>query len=347
MLNATCYTRQIIKSTAVLMMLTVFCLGGVFADSSAPPQQNKPRLIQDIAVDSVGNIYILDSGRDEVIKLDKDGKLIWQTSLATTEILNSNSYKLAPSLNSPITYFILSNSADIRGVDANGQLYPALPSVGGFGDRILGMDGFGALYFPNKEKQRVEKFVQIPPRQPQNRDLQPKFADITYPCRHSATDQNIQCSLVINGDVKDPERFAKPQQVISNPKGDWIWILDKRYIFNVYDGNGKFLYQVHAPDKKNRSFTYVRDAEFDAYGNVYLICQEAHAILEYNHIGKLIKKIPTHYGQDGFALSNKGNLYTGVNECINLLDGSGRCLPAIGVLDTTGKLIKTIPVPTD
>lgn len=346
-------TRSAITLTKVLFVLALalFCFRAAFADSSSLLQPSKQSWITDLAVDPAGAIYLLDNGRDELIKLDKDGKMIWRTPLSTAEIPNSNSYKLVASSRGPISYFILSNQAEIRGVDAGGQLQTLFPPVGEFTDRIMGMDGSGAIYFPNTEKHRVEKYarimINVSSDQLVNGGWKPKIVKITDPGPRFPANQQINCSQVINGDVKGPARFARPNMVISSPAGDRIWILDQSYVFNVFDGAGKFLYEIKAPDEKNRSFTYVVDAEFDKDGNAYLASNEAKAVLEFNRSGKLVKKIPAGNRPDGFALGSDGNIYIGDNYGYSPADGTGRRFPAVKVLDQDGKLLRLLPVPLD
>jgi len=347
---------MVVSRSAFWLVVLVACAALVSAlvrpaaAGSDEPQPGGPRRaarrgheVRDVAVAKDGSIYVLDRRADEVIKLDKDGNLLWRTSLALDDGTASNAYRMVLATREPWNVYVLSVGAGVRDVSTSGALTRVFPSYGGYTDRIVGMDGEGRLYFPNKEKNRVERYREaVNVEAERSEDAAGTFVELPDPGIFSSDGSAYACGLVIDGSAQGLAHFGRPHRVDVDSAGGRIWILDQSYTYNVFDGSGRFLYEIKAPDKKNRSFTSVTDAEFDSEGNVYVGCTETRRVLKYDPNGKLVKTIPTGVTGGPFGLGPDGSLYMGSHR-----ERAGFQECYIKVLDRSGWLVRTIGIPEE
>lgn len=293
-------------------------------------QESQQREIADIAINAQGSIYVLDHARDEVLLLDKDGKLVKKGSLAGIDGAQSNSWQLVQLTSPVVVAAISSNGLGVRDVTDPEAIRSIFPPVAAHTDRVLGMDGRGRVYYPNKEMNRVERY--------KVGDETPSV--ISDPGIGVKDDVVVTCDLAIDGKVDGPAHFAGPHRVDVDGLGN-IWILDQSYTENVFDSNGKFLRGIKAPDPKNRSFTYIVGMESDKAGNTYLACQETRSVLKYDKDGKLAKTINTKIWARAFGLDGDGKLY--LADAFYQTPDYKR-VPAIKVFDQSGNLVRVIIV---
>lgn len=306
---------------------TIILFAVVLLQCMAEEQPPARRNIADIAVNAQGNIYVLDQARDEVLLLDKDGKLLKKGSLAGEGGVESNSWQLVQ-LTSPLSVAaISSNGLGVRDVTDPEAIRNIFPPMQGHTDRVFGMDAQGRVYFPKRDKYRVERYKvgnEAPPD----------------PGVHPKGEETVTCDLVIDGKVEGLAHFGDPYAVHVDGLGN-IWILSHSYVFKVFDPQGTFLREIKAPDPKNRSFTYVVDLESDKDGNTYLACQETRSVLKYEKDGNLAKTIKTGIWAKGFGLDAEGRLYIADPD----YRGPDQVrMQAIRVLDQSGQLLRTITV---
>jgi DNA-binding beta-propeller fold protein YncE len=303
--------------------------GSTTAVPNSTAQDARSRLV-DIAVDNAGAIYVLDNGRDEVLKLDRGGGLLWRVSLQMRDGTNSNSYKLALNQAKDMAY-VISNQADLRGVTADGKLLVLSSALGAYTDRIMGIDATGKLYYPNREKNRVEVYL-IPPFSPE--DFRPDLGGIFT--------NTTRFTPFIDGNVSGPAHLGRPHRVEVSPTGSRVWVLCQDYAFRIFDQEGEFVALVRAPDKQNRSFTSV-DTEFTENDTIYIRSFEGRCILVYDANGRLLRLVPLTGYPNAFGLDRDGNFYLGRQTHWHGMKAQPDW--AIDVLDHNGTLLRTINGP--
>ena len=295
----------------------------------AGAQESTPRQIADIEVDSQGNLYVLDSFRDEVLLLGKDGKLLKWGSLAGENEKPSNTLQLVRLTSPPSVAAISSNGLGVRDVTDPKAIHTIFPPFAN--DRIVGMDAQGRLYYPNRDRNRVERY-----------EVGDKSSVISDPGISLKQSGTAACTLVIDGNVQGPAHFEHPYRIDIDALGN-IWILDESDTENVFDGQGKFLREIKGPDSKNQSFHRIVDMESDAKGNTYFACLESKDILKYDRMGNLVK-IKTGWAR-ALGMDTTGRFYVCGDPAVVGDFPRIRIVPAIKALDETGHLLYTIVVP--
>lgn len=294
--------------------------------------------VVDIAVTSDGSIYVLDAWHDEVIKLNAAGDLAWRKSLIS-EGMPANGQKsyqtgtfgflqCYDANGATGKLYLLSSLVGIRSVSPDGDFSAVLPPMGAKWSNVFGADSNLRVFFVNATKNRIERYVRE----------SAKPITLEQPGPLFPRGQSLPCDLVIDGSVAGPSHFARPSNVFVSPSGDRIWVRDQTFSFKIFDGDGKYLFTVKAPDKNNRSFTVVYGISFDKTGNAYVGCCEARSIQKYDSRGKLVGEIPFEdpkkYGVTAFGMDAAGQIY--LYNCL---------LNAIVPIDSSGKQLRVIPVP--
>ncbi len=294
--------------------------------------------IVDIAVTSDRSIYILDAWQDEVVKLNAAGDLAWRKSLISEgmPISGANSYQTGTfgflqcheANGATGKLYVLSSLVGVRSVSPNGDFNPVLPPMGPRWSYVFAADASLRIFFANQAKNRIERYVRESAR--------PITLDRPGPLFPHG--ESLLCDLVIDGSVTGPSHLGRPSNVFVSPSGDRIWVRDQTFSFKVFDGDGKYLFTVKAPDKKNRSFTLVYGISFDRSGNAYVGCCEARSIQKYDSNGKLVGEIPfkdpRKDGVTAFGMDATGQVYL-YNHLLN----------AVVLVDASGNQLRTIPVP--
>ena len=335
-----------VRGFIFIFLMVLLISGTIFAVNIGAVQRQPPR-IRGIAVTNQ-RINILDNANNEVIQLDHKGKLIRRISIALGDGSDSNSYALVAS--SKGLLYVVSNRAGIRVITWNGRIHPYIPSLGEYTDRIMAVDSVGRFYYPDKEQNKVNiynlpmliniasetKSVIASPEEVERMDHEleengPGVVNI----------QKDHPSIMIDGNVTGPAHLGHPHKVCV-PDYEHVWVLDQSYKFKVFRWEQKdcylrFVREIKAPDKKNRSFTDVVGIESDG-DYTYVACGETKSILKYDdHSGKLKKIIPLGRWPSGFDLDDEGRMYVG--------DDLGEGQSVIRVLSPSGKLLNTIKIP--
>ncbi|MDO8585888.1 MAG: hypothetical protein Q7T82_02505 [Armatimonadota bacterium] len=230
----------------------------------------------------------------------------------------------------------MSSFEPVRDVTADGKVSNAFHWPPLYADSIRGVDGTGILFIPNPYKNRVEIYLATT-------DTKPPIGSATG--ASPVIDAKSEPIAVIDGSGPGPSHLGGPHAVHVDYVSGRIWVLDRSYVFKVFDSSGKFLFQVKASDPKNRSFTYIAGMEFDLDGNTYMASAEMHGILKYDKNGKFVKKtVVTKGWPEGFGLGSDGSYYVGVNT--GEMQPNGEPTPAkIEVYSQSGDLKKTIIIP--
>lgn len=231
----------------------------VFALSLGRSAERERPWLEDIEVDAQGNLFVLDNGNDEVLKLDKEGKLVWRAPLALENGGKSNSYRLRLAQRPPDYLYVLSTRAGVRDISPGGKVTSVFPPPTSQADGIHGVDAMGRVYYLDRKLHQVKRY-----REATTAVAEPKPKDESNAAHPPANEPKLSDgspdlpTLVIDGKVEGPGHFGDPYNVIVDGLGN-IWILDQSYVFRVFDSSGRFLREVKAPDPNNRSFTYVHD----------------------------------------------------------------------------------------
>lgn len=309
------------------------------ADSSLQLQQSCKirRDIADTLVEPDGTLYVLDSARREILKLDSSGNLLW------SKPISGPSYAMfgmvAASASTSWNVLALSNGKPLMDISSDGTITDLFPQKPFFTAGRIAADATGTLFVPNDRKDRVEIYA-------------PKSAsggsNVKYPDTPDlikAGDELVTCTKVIDGSAPGPSRLKSPHSVFVDYFSGRTWVLDTTYRLMVFDKSCKFLFSVKASDPRNRSFTYITGMEFDAQGNTYIGSAEMHGILKYDGNGRLVSKTKLVTGWPiGFGLGPDGSYYVAVNN--GDLQPDGRLSPAeIKVFSQVGKPLKTITIP--
>ena len=319
-----------------LALLTMLVLVSAFLAASpglqARPGSDYPEsrvrwYITDMAVDDDGSIYVMDHESNNVIRLDKDGNLIWRTPLTSPDGAKLDAWNMHL-VDQPQKALVIGLLTGMWALTPDGKISLLVPPSRHYADTIAAASSNGLLYVLDTERNQVIVRSRKATTQTDSPSSQPDAAN-TVADPPQTTDA-FTSKMVIDGNVQGPAHFGRPRKVRVNKSGTVIWILDQSFTFNVFDGSGKFIREITPPDKKHRSFTYVYGLAFDSDGNAYVACTETHCILKYDQNGNLVRTIPGIWG-NAFAIGPDGGLYyaDGYHGIVTKLDKNGRRLKEI------------------
>lgn len=287
--------------------------------------------VADLVVTADGSVYVLDSSKDELLKFDKERNLVWCKTLifenmpdnGTKSFRTGSTGLLQPCSadGTPQNPLVLSSLVGIREVTPEGTLKAVPPSFTGF----AAVDDSGRLYHPNAARNRIERYTKDAP----------KPVQLDHPGLRFASGQSLPCDLVIDGSAAGPAHLGHPRSVSVSPAGDRIWVMDQTFSFKIFDGLGKYLFTVKAPDKLNRAFTLTM-LKFDGAGNTYISSAEKRCIYKYDSSGKLAATVPVGEYNSSLGLDKLGRLYVFHQD---------ERSHEIRILDESGKRVGSFPVP--
>lgn len=294
------------------------------------------RFLSDIAVDSKGNLYVLNNFIGQILKYDSGGNLLADLSrpgqppipakITAESAQNRVGHPQAIALDRQDNLYVLDGtSLNIHRFAANGQyLGQFRPDTGtneGIGDPIsIAVDETGTIYELDHSTGVVGKF-----------DNTGKFLG-EWGNPPGQAEPGLK-----DGYFKYPTALA----------ADWkghIYVADSdNYRIQKFDLNGKFLLKWGSQGQGDGQFAqYPGGMGFDIQGNFYVADRNNHRIQKFDGQGRFLAKfgsLGSDRGQFNFpnavALNRQGQIYVADagNERVQKLDAAGNWLASYGRQD--------------
>ncbi len=246
----------------------------------------------DVAIDSSGNVYVVDNGNNRIQKFDTNGIF-----LTTWGSLGSNDAQF----NQPISveidssgnvYVVDFSNHRIQKFDANGTFLTTWGSLGSGdgqfnGPHGLEVDSSGNVYVTDQNNNRIQKF-----------------------------DANGTFLTTWGSNGSGDGQFDTPRGVVVDSSGN-VYVADTdNNRIQKFDANGTFLTTWGSLGSGDGQFNFPKTMAFDSSGNVYVTDQNNNRIQKFDGNGTFLTKLDYNGSGDGqlagpqsVEVDSSGNVY--------------------------------------
>lgn len=249
-------------------------------------------LSRNIATDSAGNIYVVDTASSSVKKFNSSGSLIYQFGnygTGNNQFLHPTNIAIDSSGNIYVSDF---GQHKVKKFDQNGNYLAQIGNVGsGAGDFAnpagMALDSSGNIYIADPNNNRVQKF----------------------------TSSGIYLSQFGSFGENGNGYFVQPTDIAIDSSGN-IYVLDSgTSIVQKFNSSGVFQSQFGSQGFDFGQFVAPKGIEIDSFGNIYIADSGNNRVQKFNSFGIYQSHISFSASSNApspqdIAFDSEGNMYT-------------------------------------